>query len=79
MCDAASDLAEAYLLFDEPRFARACRLVLLQLAEVYPHWLVHSGYGENWVKTLRAAIEVIANPLDDDKTSTADVFPDTTQ
>jgi len=37
---------------------------------------VHSGYGENWVKTLKAAIEVIANPLDDDKTSTADVFPE---
>src|SRR5207237_5268393 len=46
MCGAANDLAEAYLLFDEPRYARACRLVLLRLAEVYPHWLVHSGYGE---------------------------------
>lgn len=24
---------------------------------------VHSGYGENWVKTLKAAIEIIPNPL----------------
>ena len=24
---------------------------------------VHSGYGENWVKTLKAAIEIILNPL----------------
>ena len=24
---------------------------------------VHSRYGENWVKTLKAAIEIIPNPL----------------
>jgi hypothetical protein len=24
---------------------------------------VHSGYGENWVKTLKAAIEIIPNPF----------------
>jgi hypothetical protein len=27
---------------------------------------VHSGYGENWVKTRRAAIEVVGNPLTDE-------------
>jgi hypothetical protein len=27
---------------------------------------VHSGYGESWVKTLKAAIEVIGNPLTDE-------------
>jgi hypothetical protein len=26
---------------------------------------VHSGYGESWVKTLKAAIEVVGNPLTD--------------
>jgi len=24
---------------------------------------VHAGYGEQWIKTLKAAIEVIPNPL----------------
>jgi hypothetical protein len=27
---------------------------------------VHSGYGESWVKTLKAAIEVVGNPLTDE-------------
>jgi hypothetical protein len=24
---------------------------------------VHAGYGEQWIKTLKAAIEIIPNPL----------------
>src|SRR5262249_28728255 len=42
----AHDLGEAYSLSGDVRYARAVRLILLRLAEVYPHWLVHSGYGE---------------------------------
>ena len=33
---------------------------------------VHSGYGENWVKTLKAAIECIPDPLAEEDKSFAD-------
>lgn len=39
-------LAEAYLLTGKPEYASACRAILLRLAECYPTWLVHVGYGE---------------------------------
>ncbi|MFA5193443.1 MAG: heparinase II/III family protein [Verrucomicrobiia bacterium] len=39
-------LAEAHLLTGKPEYARACRDILLRLAECYPAWLVHVGYGE---------------------------------
>lgn len=39
-------LAEAYLLSGKTEYARAVRAILLRFAAVYPHWLVHTGYGE---------------------------------
>jgi hypothetical protein len=39
-------LAEAYALGGDPQHARAVRRILLRLAETYPGWLVHTGYGE---------------------------------
>ena len=42
----ARQLAEAYALSGRVEFARATRAILLRLAEVYPNYLVHVGYGE---------------------------------
>jgi len=39
-------LGEAHLLTGKPEYARACREILLRLADCYPAWLVHVGYGE---------------------------------
>lgn len=39
-------LAEAYALGGDPEHARAARKILLRLAETYPGWMVHTGYGE---------------------------------
>lgn len=39
-------LAEVYLLTQNPKYAEACRRILLRLAACYPNWLVHEGYGE---------------------------------
>jgi len=39
-------LAEAHAVSPDTRYAEAIRLMLLRFAEVYPYWLVHSGYGE---------------------------------
>ncbi|NUQ60954.1 MAG: heparinase II/III family protein [Pirellulales bacterium] len=39
-------LAEAYALSGKTEYARATRAILLRLAEAYPQWLVHVGYGE---------------------------------
>lgn len=42
----ARQLAEAYALTGRAEFARGTRAILLRLAEVYPNYLVHVGYGE---------------------------------
>src|SRR5688572_23676166 len=42
----ARQLAEAYALSGRVEFAQATRAILLRLAEVYPNYLVHVGYGE---------------------------------
>jgi hypothetical protein len=39
-------LAEGYLLTQNLIYAAKCREILLRLAECYPGWLVHVGYGE---------------------------------
>jgi hypothetical protein len=39
-------LAEAYALTGKPEYAEGTRAILLRLAQVYPTWLVHVGYGE---------------------------------
>ena len=39
-------LAEAYLLTGKTEYARGVRAILLRFAACYPHWLVHTGYGE---------------------------------
>jgi hypothetical protein len=46
MAGLAHTLAEAYLLTGEPDYARGVRAILLRFAACYPHWLVHTGYGE---------------------------------
>jgi hypothetical protein len=46
MAELVRRLAEAYALTDKVEYAQAARRILLRLAEVYPHWLVHVGYGE---------------------------------
>lgn len=40
------DLGELYALTGETRYAAAAKSILLRLADVYPHWLIHTGYGE---------------------------------
>lgn len=39
-------LAEAFALTDKAEYALGVRNILLRLAECYPNWLVHVGYGE---------------------------------
>lgn len=39
-------IGELYALTGEPRYAEAAKRILVRLADVYPYWLVHSGYGE---------------------------------
>jgi hypothetical protein len=34
---------------------------------------VHSGYGKQWIETLKAAIEIIPNPLADEDAPLAHV------
>lgn len=46
MAGVLRNLAEAYLLSGSIEFAAAVRAILLRLADVYPNWLVHVGYGE---------------------------------
>ncbi len=46
MAGLARTLAEAYLLTGDVAFAEAVRPILLRFAACYPHWLVHTGYGE---------------------------------
>lgn len=40
------NFAEVYALTGEAKYAEAVRNILLRFADVYPYWLVHSGYGE---------------------------------
>ncbi len=42
----ARRLGEAYALTGDAKYAAACRPILLRFSEVYPNWLVHSGYGD---------------------------------
>lgn len=42
----AQDAANAYALTGNIGYADVTRQILLRLAEVYPYWLVHAGYGE---------------------------------
>jgi hypothetical protein len=39
-------MAEAYALTGKTEYADATRKILLRFADVYPHWLIHNGYGE---------------------------------
>lgn len=42
----ARTLAEAYLLSGKTEYADGVRAILRRFAACYPHWLVHTGYGE---------------------------------
>ena len=46
MAGVVRTMAEAFLLTGKIEYARGVRAILLRFAEVYPGWLVHSGYGE---------------------------------
>ncbi|MSS72131.1 MAG: hypothetical protein EXS64_11660 [Candidatus Latescibacteria bacterium] len=48
MASQVETLAEVYALTGERRYADKVRDILLRFAEVYPNYLVHSGYGE-WI------------------------------
>lgn len=39
-------LAEGYLITGNLQYANACKDILIRLANCYPTWLVHVGYGE---------------------------------
>lgn len=45
MTSIAETLALAYVLTDDPRYARGVRPILLRLADVFPEYLVRAGYG----------------------------------
>lgn len=46
MSNMVSKMAILYKLTGEAAYARQAKNMLLRFAEVYPHWLLHSGYGE---------------------------------
>lgn len=46
MASVCRTMAEAHLLSGKLEYARGVRAILLRFASVYPHWLVHTGYGE---------------------------------
>jgi hypothetical protein len=59
-------LGEAYALTGKVEYARGAQQILLRLAEVYPGWLVHVGYGEYVDLDPRvAALNINALPVDE--------------
>ncbi len=46
MAGLARSMAEAHLLSGKTEYAHGVRTILLRFAAVYPHWLIHTGYGE---------------------------------
>ena len=58
--DACRDLAEAYLLTGDVKYASSVRVILLRFAKVYPHYLVHSGYGQFMDMDPRVAVTKIS-------------------
>lgn len=46
MSNIASKIAILHKLTGDPAYARQGKKILMRFAEVYPHWLLHSGYGE---------------------------------
>lgn len=46
MAGVCRSLAEAHLLTGKLEYAQGVRSILLRFAACYPHWLVHTGYGE---------------------------------
>jgi len=59
MGEACARLAEAYTLSGEARYADGVRKILLRMAEVYPGWVVHCGYGEYADMDPRAAAKSV--------------------
>jgi hypothetical protein len=63
---ACRQLAEAYALTGTIEYAQAVRRLLLRLADVYPGWLVHVGYGEYAdMDPHLAALNINALPVDE--------------
>ncbi|MES2460481.1 MAG: hypothetical protein V4671_07845, partial [Armatimonadota bacterium] len=46
MASTCRTLAEAYALTGKPEYAEGARRILLRFSQVYPNWLIHTGYGE---------------------------------
>lgn len=61
-----SDLAHAYALSGDPKYANAVRAILLRFAQVYPNWLLNTAYGEFADMDPRIAAQNILNlPADE--------------
>lgn len=46
MSNTVSKISILYKLTGDPAYAQQGKKILMRFAEVYPHWLLHSGYGE---------------------------------
>jgi len=66
MVTQASRFATAYALTGKPEYARIVRKILLRFADVYPNYLVKSGYGEYAdLPPKAAAISLNKLPVDE--------------
>ncbi len=66
MASQAETLAKVYALTGERRCAEKARDILLRFAEVYPNYLVHSGYGE-WIDLPPHLVAEQINSLPEDE------------
>lgn len=46
MSNILGKISVLYKLTGDPAYARQGKKILMRFSEVYPHWLLHSGYGE---------------------------------
>ena len=60
-------LSLAYVMTGDVKYAEPVRLILLRLAEVYPYWLVHSGYSEVADMDPHVAARYITHLPEDEK------------
>ena len=66
MATQAQNLALLYALTGDVRYARQAKAILMRFAQVYPNYLVHSGYHEFAdIDALTAANQIGALPVDE--------------
>ncbi|GAA5221669.1 hypothetical protein GCM10025777_22990 [Membranihabitans marinus] len=58
---ACRTIAEAYILTGDIAYAVQCKAILSRMAECYPNWLIHVGYGEYADMDPREAAQNIMN------------------